>query len=63
MNLFTKQKQTHRHRKQIYVCQREGINWDFGVNRYTLLFVCEIDKQEGPTLWHREIYSVSCTNL
>ena len=34
MDLFTKQKQTHRHRKQIYGCQRgkrEGVNggvWD-----------------------------------
>ena len=30
MNLFTKQKQTHRHRKQTYGYQREsrgGINW------------------------------------
>ena len=43
MNLFTKQKQTHRHRKQTYSYQREkgggGINWEFGINRYTLLYI------------------------
>ena len=27
MNLFAKQKQTHRHRKQTYGCQRRG-QWD-----------------------------------
>ena len=42
MNLFTKQKQTHRHRKQTYGYQRvKGrmgkINEKFGINIYTLL--------------------------
>ena len=41
MNVFTKQKQTHRHRKQTYGHQRGkvggGINLEFGINRYTLL--------------------------
>ena len=23
----------------------------------------KIDKQQGPTVWHRELYSVSCSNL
>ena len=38
MNLFTKQKQTHRHRKQIYGYQRggRGVNQEFEINRYTL---------------------------
>ena len=32
MNLFTKQKQTHRHRKQTYGCQRgEGSRDELGV--------------------------------
>ena len=46
MNLFTKQKLTHRHRKQTYGYERGkggkgsggGINQDFGISRYTLLY-------------------------
>ena len=42
-NLLTKQKRTHRHRKQTYVYQsrREvgGINQEHGINRYTPLHV------------------------
>ena len=41
MNLFTKQKQTHGHRKQSYGYQRAkggGINQGFGINIYTLLY-------------------------
>ena len=48
MNLFRKQKQTHRHRKQTYGCQRgKGgeINQEFGINIHTLLQ--ETDKQQG----------------
>ena len=41
MNLFPKQKETHRHRKQTYGYQRGkvgrgGINKEFGINTYTL---------------------------
>ena len=43
MNLFTKQKQTHRLRKQTYGYQRGkiggGINWEFGIDIYTLLYL------------------------
>ena len=43
MNLFTKQKQTHRHRKQTYGYHRGkvggGINWEFRVDIYTLLYL------------------------
>ena len=42
MNLSTKQKQTYRHREQIYDYQRgegEGINQEFGINIYTLLYI------------------------
>ena len=46
MNLFTKQKQTHRRRKQIYGYQRgkgqEGINQKFGSNICTLLYIKQI---------------------
>ena len=37
MKLFIKQKQIHRLRKQTYGYQREVINWEFGINIYTLL--------------------------
>ena len=41
MNLFTRWKQTHRHKKQTQGYQRGksegGMNWEFGINRYTLL--------------------------
>ena len=52
MNLFTKQKQTHRHRKQIYGYQKgkvEGrINWEIGINIYTIY---KIDNQPGLTVY------------
>ena len=48
MSLFTKQKQTHRHRKLTYGYQREkgegGIN-QFDINRYTLLYIKQIDNK------------------
>ena len=62
MNLFTKQKQTHRHRKQTYGYQRGnmggGINQEFWNNIYTLVY--KVDKQQGPTVQHREPYSIFC---
>ena len=43
MNLFTKQKQIHSLRKQIYGYQvgrmRVGIDWDLGIDMYTLLYL------------------------
>ena len=42
MNLLTKQKETHRHRKQTYGYQRGrwgGLNEEYGINRYTLLYI------------------------
>ena len=39
MNLFTKQKETHRLRKQTYGCQGEGVVKDFGKVMYTLLYL------------------------
>ena len=48
MNLYTKQKQTHRHQKQSYDYQREGggINEEFGINRYTLLYIKYINNRD-----------------
>ena len=43
MNLFTKQKHTHILRKQVMVTEgkrgRGGINWGFGTDIYTLLYI------------------------
>ena len=39
MNLCTKQKETHRLRKQTYGCQGEGVVKDFGKVMYTLLYL------------------------
>ena len=46
MNLLTKQKQTHRHRKQTSGYQREkglGISQKFGINIFTLLYIKKIN--------------------
>ena len=47
MNLFIKQKQTHRHRKQTMVTKEDGetwINWEYRINymlRYMyILYIC-----------------------
>ena len=43
MTLYTKQKETHRHRKQTYDYQRGqgrgGKSWVYGINRYNLLYI------------------------
>ena len=36
-----------------------GINQELGI--HTAIY--KINKQQGPTVWHRELYSVSCNNL
>ena len=48
MNLFTKQKLSHRRRKQTYSYQgregkgKGGINWEIGIDIYTLLYIKQI---------------------
>ena len=47
MNLFTKQKQSHRCRKQTYGYQGGkagvgGINWEIGIDIYTILYIKQI---------------------
>ena len=34
-----------------------GMGWEVEVSRCKL--ICGMDKQQGPTVWHRELYSVS----
>ena len=63
MNLFMKQKQTHGHKKQAVVTKGErelgrdklGV-WDKQI--YTTSY--KIDKQQSPTVEHRELYSIFC---
>ena len=65
MSLFTKQKNTHRHRKQTYGYQRGNRGGDkLGVwdeHLYTSMY--KINKQQAPTVQHRELYSIPCNNL
>ena len=62
MSISTKQKQTHRHREQTCGCQgggrgREGLGvWD----QQMQTSIYRMDKQQGPTAEHRELYSISC---
>ena len=50
MNLFTKQKQTHRLREQTHGYQGgrvgKGIDWEFGIDTYTLLYLKEITNKD-----------------
>ena len=42
MNLFPKQKRTHRLQKQTWLPKGEGgggINWEIGIDIYTLLYI------------------------
>ena len=38
---------------------RRGINQELEINLYTLLYICKIDNQQGPTVYLRELYSIS----
>ena len=62
MNLFTKQKQTHRHREQTCGCQGGG-GWGrdaLGVWGWQMQTITNrMNKQQGPTVKHRELYSIS----
>ena len=66
VNVFTKQKQTHGHRKQTQDYQRGkrcGGTKETGVNREKLLSY-KLDKQQGPSVQHRQpVLNVSCNNL
>ena len=52
MTLFTKQKQSHRCRKQTYGYQRGkgegGITWEIGSDIYTLLYIKQITNKDLP---------------
>ena len=57
MNLWKKEKQTHRYRKQTYGYQVGGgvevvaemgirMNWEVGINIYTLLYIKQITNKD-----------------
>ena len=63
MNIPMKQNQTHRFKEKAYDCQgrggwgREELGiWDQQIQNITY----RQDKHQGPTLLHRELYSLSC---
>ena len=64
MNLFTKQKQTHRLREQLWLPggkPGEGQIGSLGLTCTPTIF--KIDNQQGPTVQHRELCSIFCNNL
>ena len=65
MNLFTKQKQTHRLR-EFTVTSREGrqrgTDWELGIDVYTLLYLKQIANKD--VLYSlRELCPIFCNNL
>ena len=65
MNLYTRQKQTQTHSKQTYGYQRGKETSDkLGVwNEQIHTTIYKTDNQQGPTVQHREPYSMFCKNL
>ena len=61
MNISMKQKQIHRHREQAYGCQGEGYGKEgLGVwDQQMQTIIYRMDKQQGPTVQHSELYSIS----
>ena len=44
VNQYTKQKQTHRHREKTCLPKGEGIDQNFGINKYKLLYIQQKNK-------------------
>ena len=59
MNLFTKRRQTHRQRNLWLPKGKQGRDqlgvWDQQIQAT----IYKIDKQQGPTVMHRKLYSIS----
>ena len=65
MSQSMEQKQNQGHREQTYGCQgggrweRDGV--ESGISRCKLGYRwTQMDKPQGPTVQHRELYSISC---
>ena len=66
MTWSTKQEQTHRLGEQIYSYQGQKVGWKgrLGVwDGHVHTAVFNMDNQQGPTVWHRELFSVLCDGL
>ena len=65
MNSFVEQKQTHRLKTNLWLpkgtCkERDGLGlWDWHMHTE----VCGMIGQQGPAVWHRELYTVFCDNI
>ena len=62
MNLCVNQKQTHRQREQTCGCESGGgvkEGWVGGLGLAIQASMYRADKQQGPTVSHRELYSTS----
>ena len=59
--LTNKNRLTYIENKFMITKGERGINYEFGINKYTLLYIKK-DKQ-GPTVQHRKLYLICCNNL
>ena len=61
IKLFIKQKQSHRYRKRKNLSLPKGKRRGGGINQDQQIqtTIYKMDKQQGPTVQHRELYSVS----
>ena len=60
MNTSLKQKQTHRYTEQTYGCQPGAGQGRWGVRDQQMqTVVYRTDKQQGSTVQHKELYSIS----
>ena len=57
MNLFMKQ--NHGHREQTARVRGCGKDAEEGSGQQMEAFIYKVDKQQGPTLQHRELYLIS----
>ena len=63
MSLPMKQKHTQRHREQTCGCQGERRveeGWAAVWDQQMQSIIHRTDKQQGPTVQHRELHSISC---
>ena len=64
MNLFTKQKQTQTLKTNLWLPKEKWVGNKLGVwDQQIQTTVYKIDKQQGPAVQHRELYSISCGKL
>ena len=65
MNLFTKQKDSQTQKTTLWLPKgKDGGRDKLGVwDQQIQITIYEIDKQQGPTVQHRELYSISCNKL